>query len=215
MLDYPRFLDRVAWAPELDGGGRYLAPVFERALRGECFKRCLEWCAGPAWIGLWLKECGICDELVATDINPDAIEAVTRTGGATAYLSDCMDNVPEGERFDLVVANPPNYCNIQASHYLGNLMGDRRASDPKWSIHEKFYSQIADWLDPGAELWISEVEPHSAEVRIAGMTYDIRDKPPILEFERMMKDGGLDLIGEYPFTFAGLDMALLRARKPE
>ena len=160
MLDYPQWLDHVRYKPDLDGGGRALAPVFAEALKGRKFDRCFEWCAGPAWIGFWLLENGICEELVTGDINPEAVEVVNNTAAATgwpvtAYCSDNMQDIPETEKFDLVVANPPNYFDIQAAHPLGHLRFDPRPSDPGWRAHAGFYSTIREYLTPEAEIWVS------------------------------------------------------------
>ena len=145
---YYEWVETVRYTPDLNGGGRLLALVFSRVLKGRKFKRCFEWCAGPAWIGFWLLENGICEEPVTGDINPKAVEMVNATAAAsgysvTAYESDNLKDIPAHERFDLVVANPPNYCDIQPAHPFGHLRDDLRPSDIGWSIHREFYATIA------------------------------------------------------------------------
>ena len=215
MMHYREWLDGVRYTDDLDGGGRSLAPVFHSALEGRKFKRCFEWCAGPAWIGLWLLENGVCEELVTGDINPAAVEMVNLTIAATganviAILSDNMDKV-DG-KFDLVVGNPPNYCNIQSSHLFGHLRNDLRPSDVEWNIHRDFYANIREHLADGAELWVSEVEPFQAEVHILGQMYDKRPQLPIVEFMDMMAIGGLRLEKVLPFNLDTVQMALLKSR---
>lgn len=209
-MTYSAFLERVNGSDDLNGGGKVLAPVFAAALNGRKFKRCFEWCAGPAWIGFWLKEQGIVEELVTGDIDPKAVEAVPATGGATAYLSDNMKGIP-AQQFDLVVGNPPNYCDIQASHPLGYLRHDLRPSDIGWAIHRDFYATIGPYLTSDAELWISEVEPFNRQVWLGGALYDRRPQVPIVDFLDMLTD--LRLVSIRPFNLGSIEMALLRMRK--
>ena len=209
---YGEWLDRIRYTDDMDGGGRLLAPVFAAALKGRRFKRCFEWCAGPAWIGFWLLEVGICEELVAADINARAVEMVNMTGGATAYLSDNMKTIPKDEKFDLVVSNPPNYCNIQASHPLGYLRHDQRPSDVGWDIHRDFYATIGPYLNVGAELWISEVEPFDRQVWLNGDLYDQRPQLPIIDFANMLNGTGLRLESVKPFKLGKAQMGLLKIR---
>jgi len=215
--DYAKWLDNIRYTDDLDGGGRALAPVFQAALKGRKFKRCLEWCAGPAWIGFWLLETGVVEELVTVDINPKATEMVEATAAAsgypvTSYTSDNLREVPKHESFDLVVSNPPNYCNIQPSHPMGYLRDDLRPSDLDWKAHRDFYREIGGHLNKGAEIWISEVEPFKTQVYVGGHLYEQRFTLPIIAFLDMITDGGLLLEKVSPFKFGAMQMALLKSR---
>lgn len=212
MKPYGEWLANIVFTKELDGGGRLLAPFFAEALAGQKFKRCFEWCAGPAWIGFWLLELGIIGELVTGDINPAAVVAVKKTGGATAYLSDNMRSIPSDESFDIVVGNPPNYCDIQPAHTFGHLRRDLRPSDIGWKVHREFYATIGPHLEPGAELWVSEVEPFAEEILFGGEVYDRRPRAPIIDFVDMMAAGGLRLEKIVPFKYGTHRMALLKSR---
>jgi len=215
MMHYGKWLDGVRYTDDLDGGGRLLAPAFEAALRGRSFKRCFEWCAGPAWIGLWLLENGIIEELVTGDINPAAVEAVRLTAKATganvtAVVSDNMKGA-EGQ-FDLIIGNAPSYQNIQADHPMGFLKDDVRTTDTGWKIHREFYRTVSEYLVDGGEIWLSEVEPFSAVVYLGENLYDKRDNVPIVAFLDMMRDGGLMLDKVLPFNLGPLQMGLLKAK---
>ncbi len=202
----------------LDGGGRILAPVFVAALAGRRFGKCFEWCGGPSWIGFALLENGICDELVTADINPEATEAAQAEANAkgyraTVYTSNNMRDIPKNERFDLVVSNPPNYCDIQPSHLLGYLRHDLRPSDIGWKIHREFYATIGPHLSEDAELWINEVEPYETEVVIGGAVYDKRPEPPIDTFRAMLDDAGMLISDVIEYDACGLHMGLLKIER--
>ena len=216
MIHYDKWLESVEYSPDLDGGGRILAPHFEKALRGRKFGKCLEWGCGPAWIGLWLLENGIIEHLTASDINPAAVEAVRSTATATgwnveAVVSDNLKGIVG--TFDLVVISPPKYCDIQTDHYFGRLRADLRPSDVNWCIHREFYANIAKHLTDLSELWIVEMEPFSKTVSFLTQVYDVRPNVPLVDFVDMMADGGLRLERIIPFDMAGMTMTLLKVRK--
>jgi len=179
---------------EFDGGGSFMKPLFVEAVRrtGRTFDRVFEWCAGMGEIGFALLDAGLCKSLCIADINPKALSLARP--GATVYVSDNMKSIPEHERFDLVVANPPNYYNVQKSHPIGKLMyDDLRPNDRGWKIHKEFYRTIRRYLTPGALLLIHEVQPYDLEVYIDhGSPYDVREEVPINSFKEMIADGGLN-----------------------
>ena len=204
-LKYNKWLDTITELPELDGGGKIFAPVFAELLKEYKVKTVYEWCSGPAWIGMWLLELGICEELVVSDINKKAIECVKDTAkyhsyNIRSYVSDNMKSIPEWERFDLVVANPPNYSNIQTSHPKGYLRYDLRPSDIDWKIHQNFYDTIGYYLKQDSQMFISEVDPYSTEVYFREgykttnkKLYDLRKNKPIDDFKKMISDNNLIL----------------------
>jgi len=77
---------------------------------------CYEPFSGPAFIGFSLLGAGICDELVASDVNPKAIAYVKLTiklnelnNRVRYYISDLLEGIPRDLKFDLVIANPPHF----------------------------------------------------------------------------------------------------------
>ena len=199
---------RVVDRPELNGGGTLLSgPLcdFIEERYPKRYRVCFEWCSGPGYIGFELLQRGLVERVVFADINPDAIDCVTETtvlaglnGEVSAYVSDYMQDVPEELKFDLVVGNPPNYCGINLEHPAGEMMrDDLRPFDKDWRIHRAFYSQISNYLRPGAHLFITEINPWSDQVYIPpfeAVPYDIRPRPPIEDFKEMIKAGGLTFV---------------------
>lgn len=215
----------VHYEPALDGVGTILARPFLAYLRHtgrRHYRRCLEWCAGPGFIGITLLRAGLVSELVLADKNPAVAPWVAKTCEAndlalTYYQSDNFQEIPAGERFDLVVANPPNYFHLNPEHpRYEELRDDPRPNDPGWRIHEAFYATVKAHLNPGAELFISEVEPYQREVYLAEespLVYDLRDEEPLADFERMIVAGGLELVSTEPYaTIGGVNLYMLRSR---
>ncbi len=206
----------IYYRENLDGAGRLFAPHFVNFVRerhpggvGTIF----EWCAGPGFIGFSLFAAGLCKHLTVTDINPRAIDCVRRSvkandlsGRVSSYVSDTPASLPEDERFDIVVANPPFYCNLNPAHPLyGQFKDDLRPNDPGWRAHEQFYATIGGHLNPGAVLYIMEVEPEMSVYITPGYSepWDIRPRPPIDDFKRLIAEGGLIYEETVPFIKKG------------
>lgn len=190
---------------KLDGFGSVLKYPFAAAVErlGRRFESAFEWCSGIGEIGMTLLRKDLCARLCLADINPEAIriarEIAVRDGLAEKidfFVGDNMSAVPDSFRFDLVVANPPNYFNIQEAHPLGKIYAhDLRPNDRGWKLHEKFYATIGSYLLPGAVMLIEEVEPYKKEVFFPHPSgyagpYDVRDEVPMKVFERMTAKNG-------------------------
>tara|TARA_R110000824_G_scaffold100781_1_gene239518 strand:- start:5034 stop:5762 length:729 start_codon:yes stop_codon:yes gene_type:complete len=205
QFNYPEWLNTIEEEPDLDGAGKLLAPVFFELLHDRRVNTIYEWCCGPAWIGLWLLEHGICQELVVSDINRKAIDCVRRTisnhnYSVRSYVSDNLKDIPESEKFDIIVANPPNYVNIQEDHPLGHLRYDLRPSDIDWKIHKNFYENIGKHMNKKSRIYISEVELYKKEVLFLGELYDKREVEPIKDFQNMISENNLCLQNVETFT---------------
>ena len=107
---------KVYYDGKLDGGGttfgQLYVPIVKRLIGKS--KTCFEAFSGPAFIGFSLLAHDLCEELVVADINPEAINYVKLTvernrlsNKVRYYVSDVLDGIPESEKFDLVVGNPP------------------------------------------------------------------------------------------------------------
>lgn len=171
---------RVSYKRYLDGGGSafgqdYIPFLLDRGMPRQ--SRIFEWCAGPAFIGFSLLGFGLCDTLCLADVNPDAVRACRRTIGAnglkdrvSVYRSDNLDNIPETERWDLIVGNPP--------HFDWTQVGERRFADSGWNIHRRFFNTVGRFLKRGGVVLIQE-NNHGSTVET---------------FRQMIEDAGFSIV---------------------
>jgi len=147
----------VYYSDDLDGGGSSFGqcyiPVVEKMF-GKV-GRVFEFCGGPGFIGFSLLANGLCESLCLADVNPHAIRAVEKTieknnlqGKVSVYLSDGLNAIPDNEKWDLIVSNPP--------HFQDDYQESLRHFDRDWEIHRGFYSHISTFLNPGGSILIQE-----------------------------------------------------------
>ncbi|HUA28984.1 MAG TPA: methyltransferase [Streptosporangiaceae bacterium] len=153
----------VYWRHELNGGGRSFGQQVVD-LVGERIgpvAHAFEWCSGPGFIGFSLLAQGLCRRLTLADVNPAAVEVarstVARNGlgdRVAVHLSDCLDAIPECERWNLVVGNPPH---LGENRTIPEI---RRPEliyvDADWRLHRRFYGGVRARLAPGADVVIQE-----------------------------------------------------------
>ena len=207
-LNYERWALTVNSRPHLDGGGKLLAPTFERVIANSptvfrtteqpYYKNLLELGCGPAWVGMWLKEQGLCDNLHLSDINPEVMICVMKSltnknMEATTYISNMFNDMPSDVKFDCIVVNPPNYVDIQKDHPHGYMADDLRAADKGWAFHKSLYKSCGRYLAPDGEMFISEVDVYSKVVMLAGEVYDRRERVPFEVFSEMAQENGLEI----------------------
>lgn len=156
----------VCWIPELDGGGRIFVPEYLPIVRNLFGRagRVFEFCAGAGFIGFSLLAHDLCDSLTLADVNPRAIDALRETARRNGfgdrvniYHSDGLASIPEGERWDLVVGNPPHFAD---PYYRSgeNLITD----DLGWRLHERFYAEVGRFLADGGSVLLLENSMASA-----------------------------------------------------
>tara|TARA_R110000823_G_scaffold220279_2_gene348951 strand:+ start:30 stop:689 length:660 start_codon:yes stop_codon:yes gene_type:complete len=218
LSNYNDWLETIEFTTDLNGGGSILAPEFAKVLKNKKFKTIFEWCAGPSWIGMWLLEQKIGETLVTGDINKRYVDFVKKSANkhnydVRSYISDNMKQIPSHEKFDLIVSNPPNYCNIQKSHPFGYLREDLRPSDIEWKIHDDFYKSINDYMHDDTIMLISEVEIYKKEVYFDNEVYDKRKEEPIVTFERMTKDNNLKITNITPYFLEATKCYILEIRR--
>lgn len=175
MYQYEQYRDiRIAWTDDLDGGGssfgRSFVPV-TRHLFGKT-GRVFEFCAGPGFIGFYLLAEGLCDSVCFSDINPKAVEMLEHTiklngleSRASVYLSDGLSDIPDSEKWDLVVSNPPHFFSESHEDHLNDL----RRVDSQWHVHSEFYTNIRRHLNIGASILFQENYLGSSESTFAEM----------------------------------------------
>jgi methylase of polypeptide subunit release factors len=171
----------------LFGGGAVHAPDFLKVLLelrlGPCERLC-DFCAGVGYIGYSLLAKRFCKTLCCVDLNARAIEAARFTAKGngieelvTMYVSDGLEQVPESERWDLIVCNPPQLLpRVQTDN--DTVM----TFDPEWRLHRKLYSNLKKHMKPGA---------HAI---VMGARYETNAKT----FQPMIEAGGGSVVAEIP-----------------
>jgi predicted RNA methylase len=171
--------------PDHHMGGLAFGRDFPRVLnelgigrRGRMF----EFCAGPGYIGYSLLAAGWCESLVLADIDPDSVSTARFTAAhneledrVVVYRSDALEQIPDSERWDLVVANPPHFSERNA---------DIRIFDPGWELHRRFYASVASHMNPGGLVVMAENQ--------AGSDPEL--------FEEMIRAGGGQPLAIHPGT---------------
>ena len=135
---------RVHYKRHLNGGGSSFGQDYVPVLTRFGMPRqarVFEWCSGPGFIGFSLLAHGLCETLCLADINEEAVAACRRTisdnrltDRVTVYHSNNLASIPDAERWDLVVGNPP--------HFVDKFAGELRHHDPGWRIHRDFFDNI-------------------------------------------------------------------------
>lgn len=178
----------VFYTDVIDGGGMKFGQDYVPFIKENFGKvgRVYEWCSGPAFIGFSILAHGLCDSLCLADINPVAVEACKKTikengleDKVSLYLSDCFDDIPETEKWDLVVSNPPHANTTDVIEGYGEPI---IYQDVGWNIHKKFYDGVKAHLNPGGIVLIQE----------NGVVSKLED------FTQMIEDGGLKLVKSMP-----------------
>ena len=152
---------RVFYHSWMDGGGTWFGQEYVDIIRdrypGRVFERCYEWCSGPGYIGFNILDHGLCGSLCVSDVYQPAIQAVHETiknnklHNVSAYATGTVSQLPENEKFDLVVANPPHFLTCP-----GDENYQRIAVDQNWTAHQEFFENIGRHLLPDGIILLQE-----------------------------------------------------------
>lgn len=182
----------VHYLDEIDGGGARFGQDYLHFIPGHLGKveRALEWCAGPGFIGFSLFAAGLCEQLTLIDVNPVAVAACRQTirdngldDVVRVYHSDSMAALPQGDAYDLVVANPP-HCPVATPSPGGHTQ--LIYNDVDWQTHRAFYRQIPEYLSDDGRVILQEDASQSS----------------VDDFRGMIEDAGLELLGGFPCEWA-------------
>ena len=145
----------------MDGGGTWFGQEYVDIIRdrypGRVFERCYEWCSGPGYIGFNILDHGLCGSLCVSDVYQPAIQAIHETiknnklHNVSAYATGTVSQLPENEKFDLVVANPPHFLTCP-----GDENYQRIAVDQNWTAHQEFFENIGRHLLPDGIILLQE-----------------------------------------------------------
>lgn len=159
----------------LDGGGRSWGNEFPHLLKTlyptRVFERCLDWCSGPGYCGFEMLDSEMCKSLALMDLHDLAIKYANITieknncqGQVVAYNIDRIARLPEHEKFDLVIGNPPHTASV--NHQL-DADQTRILSDVGWESHKEFFSNIGKYLTDDGVIWLCEnASPGAGPVEI-------------------------------------------------
>ena len=133
-----------------DGGGTWFGQDYILVLKqryGRAWQHCLEWCAGPGFIGFGLLAHGLCYRLTLHDKHPPLAQHVAITcdwnhchDKVDCVIGPTIDCIPY-QKFDLVVANPPHYLECP-----GDDNYQRLTVDSGWQAHRDFFRAIPQYL---------------------------------------------------------------------
>lgn len=195
---------QIYYLPDLDVGGTVHAPILSHYIKhrfGIISSDALEVFSGLGFLGFHLISQGIARNMTFADINTTAIESVISTiqfnnlsERCFACCGDNLDALPYRSQFDLVIGNPPWSFRNQGQK---NIL----ESDPGWRTHWKFYKGIAKYLKPDGIVILLEWKPDEVEPSGSGRkSWDIRPRPPQLDFLEMIEAGGLRHIETVPLV---------------
>ena len=141
-------------------GGRDFPRVLNELGINRC-RRLFEFCAGPGYIGYGLLANGWCESLALSDIDAESIATAMRTARyngiehrVAGYASDVLDDIPEHERWDVVVANPPAF-ESHPDKPLGEGEWDR-GFDTDWNVRRRFYASVKAHMNPAGVVVMAE-----------------------------------------------------------
>jgi methylase of polypeptide subunit release factors len=174
---------KVFYEPGMDGGGtwfgqEYISVIPERYPR-RIFENCLEWCAGPGYIGYSILDHGLCNHLSLVEIHTPTAQQAQRTkedssnqcdSQVTIYNTGDISQLPENAKFDLIVGNPPHFF-----HASTDPTSSRIESDPGWQVHQNFFANIAQHLTRDGVILLQEnmlettVDTFSPYIESAGL----------------------------------------------
>jgi 16S rRNA G966 N2-methylase RsmD len=195
---------QINYQPHLDAGGKVHAPILSKYIKerfGIISENALEVFSGLGFIGFHLISEGIARKMTFTDINPIAIKSINNnlslnnlSQQCSAYCGDNLEALPKDSKFDLVIGNPPWSFKDQ-----GDSFG--LESDPDWRTHWNFYKRITQYLKPSGIVILLEWKPDEVEPSGSGIkSWDVRPRPPQLDFLEMIEAGGLQHIETVPLV---------------
>lgn len=179
---------QVCYNSNEDGGGTWFGQEYNSVIQKRYrkrFNRCLEWCSGPGFIGFGLLANNLCDTICLMDRYEPAGESVRETARingveqrTTFYCCDRISSIPDYEKFDLIVANPPHYLECP-----GDDNYQRIAVDQNWQAHWEFYQHIGSHMHSDSVILLQENQAGSLQGPA--------------EFKHMIERSGLKITGYF------------------
>jgi hypothetical protein len=189
---------KIQFPTHLDGGGTMMVDDLITAIKlsgKHVYERGCEWCAGYGVLGYEVLGLGLAKHMVFTDYYPAVITNCLETANnnhlskyVTGHISSTIGGIPNTEKWDLVVSNPPHVADRdyfistmpEESQYLDNTC--RLTVDQNFAIHREFFRNIKEKLTSDADIFLIEASNHNFFVEWAD-------------------EGGLRLVDKFPVSF--------------
>ena len=192
---------QLQYPTHLDGGGLQMKDELIEVIKktGKHFyNRGYEWCAGFGVLGFEILGMGIARHMVFSDYYHVALDNCLSNAEkndlsrhVTVHLSSTISGIPDVEKWDLVISNPPH--TFDRTQFLKNMMSEhtghtyldntcRLLVDQDWTIHKEFFKNIRSKLTNDADVYLIESGRHDFFVTWA-------------------EENGLKHMGTYPITF--------------
>jgi len=202
---------------KIDGGGLYFRDDLIEVIKKTgkyVYNRGFEWCAGFGVLGYEMLGLGICNYIVFSDMFEPAIENCKQTAKnnnlsnyVTTYLTPNIADIPDSEKWDLVISNPP-HSDITYEDFKADMLNKnsemfdfilentaRLVIDPDFKIHGEFFNNISKHLTADADVYL--IENHYYE-----------------KMEHMAKVNNLKLVGMYPMKDKSMQNGVILHFKP-
>lgn len=154
------------------GGNEYRTDFIDYIIStGKSYQHAYEWCCGHGVIGFEILTQGISQTIAFSDYYDLAVNScldnsnrLERSNDVSGYITGTLSVIPDTEKWDLIVGNPPNNPSdnirtaegIKAGHSQDMIdLGLRIVIDPDWQAHRDFFSHIEKHLLPNADLFLS------------------------------------------------------------
>lgn len=117
----------------------------------------LDMFAGSGVIGFCLAQETKVSSVSFADVNYFSVQSCRMTKGQTThqktadiYLSEALDGLPGGAKYDLIVGNPP-HADVEMDS-TDRLPG----ADPGWAAHDNFFRKASNFLSPEGRILFIE-----------------------------------------------------------
>jgi|TARA_B110000902_G_C14087830_1_gene505657 tRNA1(Val) A37 N6-methylase TrmN6 len=129
---------------------------------GRIYNHCLEWCAGPGYLGFGTLSQGLTKNLTLLDIHEPNKIVVEKTidknnlnDNVNFILSDNFKNHNTDVKYDLIIGNPPHFT---FSPTYGNIDPNehRKFKDENWNIHKDFFKTVSNHITDDADIILME-----------------------------------------------------------
>ena len=147
-----------------------------------------EWCAGHGAIGFSVLATGLAEKISLSDKFLPAIVSCRFTALSNNFENqtkifkiESFDAIPEDERWDLVIADPPHHGDESSNQGTWNQDGRRQVLDENYEAHRCFFNNLKKHLLTDADIFLLEGAQASTPE----------------DFKPMIESGGLHYVDSY------------------